>query len=65
MVGVQRYYEFWQWQAGVATCGAQIENALLEQQHGIPIVAITPSCPKPKHNQGGNGPVQKIKKSIY
>ena len=51
-----RYYEFWQWQAGAATCGAQIQNALLEQQHGIPIVAITPSCPKPKHQQGGNGP---------
>ena len=56
-----RYYEFWMWQAGAATCGAQIANALREQAHGVPIVAITPSCPKPEHNHGhttsgGNGP---------
>lgn len=52
-----RYYEFWMWQAGAATCGAQIANALREQEHGVPIVAITPSCPKPhKHKQGGHGP---------
>ena len=51
-----RYYEFWMWQAGAATCGAQIQNALREQAAGIPIVAITPSCPKPKHHEGENGP---------
>ena len=51
-----RYYEFWQWQAGEGTCGAQIRNALLEQKHGIPIVAITPSCPTAKHGKGGHGP---------
>ena len=56
-----RYYEFWMWQAGAATCGAQIANALREQALGVPIVAITPSCPKPEHGQGhstsgGHGP---------
>ena len=51
-----RYYEFWMWQAGKATCGAQIANALWEQEHGVPIVAITPSCPRPEHKQGGHGP---------
>ena len=51
-----RYYEFWMWQAGSATCGAQIQNALREQAAGVPIVAITPSCPKPRHHAGGNGP---------
>ena len=51
-----RYYEFWQWQAGEATCGAQIRNALLEQQHHIPIVAITPSCPTHHGPCGGHVP---------